>query len=195
MKHKLAVLCTHSFPVLRGNHLTHHLHILVYIQNRWDGLTLLNNWLTACLIVTLDSWHIGGHSSDVHNNFQVVTDRNHGQSNTNKTKVVIKCNHTLRQWVIFSRLTLQNVYCKSQRIKNRCLFIYDISVTHYSLTWHCSNFYCCSSVYIHFTERRLCWLLFISFGILCIIQATLNVALRLTCEYDRGFGFVQIHSL
>ncbi|KAM3624206.1 uncharacterized protein V6R79_020640 [Siganus canaliculatus] len=33
---------------------------------------------------------------------------------------------------------------------------------------------------VHPTEKRLCLLLFLTFGILCIIQATLNVTLRLT---------------
>ncbi|XP_041789783.1 C-type lectin domain family 10 member A-like [Chelmon rostratus] len=35
------------------------------------------------------------------------------------------------------------------------------------------------------TERRLCQLLFISFGLLCIIQATLNVSLRLTLHSSK----------
>ncbi|XP_044045915.1 C-type lectin domain family 4 member M-like isoform X1 [Siniperca chuatsi] len=36
------------------------------------------------------------------------------------------------------------------------------------------------SMCVDFAERRLCQLLFLSFGVLCILQATLNVALRLT---------------
>lgn len=42
------------------------------------------------------------------------------------------------------------------------------------------------SVWFGFTEGKLCQLLFLSFGILCTIQATLNVSLRLACEYVFG---------
>lgn len=50
------------------------------------------------------------------------------------------------------------------------------------------DFYRSESICVDFTERRLRQLLFLSFGMLCIIQATLNVSLRLACEY--AFGFV-----
>lgn len=40
-----------------------------------------------------------------------------------------------------------------------------------------------------FAETRILQVLFLSFGVLCMVQAILNVSLRLTCEY----GFLSLN--
>lgn len=41
-------------------------------------------------------------------------------------------------------------------------------------------------VYVDFTEKRVIHLIALSFGVLCMVQAILNISLRVTCEY----GFI-----
>lgn len=86
----------------------------------------------------------------------------------------------LGHWLVWL-LTLLSVCFQSQ---NRCLFINKMPTT--------ASQYCCWGdrlklvlVYLctYFTEPRYFRLFFLSFGILCIIQATLNISLRLNGKY------------
>lgn len=88
----------------------------------------------------------------------------------------------------FSYVIKQVHYC----IALHCYYIHIVlSYIHYcnSVHWirtHCDQLHklnCCVSVCVDFAERRFAQLLFLGFGVLCMIQAILNISLRLACEY------------